>query len=111
MKRERNKEGMAAVAFLAGTNTGVFLDGSFVCLKVAALKLNGELGEDEKEGGRESASFYPPPCGAPDSARRDGEMYFSKGVSGFSLLARCGLGLRRAVCNVVGLEPCSCRAA
>ena len=34
---------MAEMAFLAGTNTGVFLDGSLVCLKVAVLKKDGEV--------------------------------------------------------------------
>ena len=40
------KERMTEEAFLAGTNTGVFSDGSLGCLMVAVLKEDGELDGD-----------------------------------------------------------------
>ena len=46
-EESRVKERMTEVAaFSAGTNTGVFSDGSLGCLRVAVLKKDGELDGD-----------------------------------------------------------------
>ena len=68
MKRERNEEGMAEVAFLAGTNTGSIFRWHSPMFEGCRLEKMVNSMEMKRE--RKSASFYPRPCGAFDPTRR-----------------------------------------